>query len=438
MRRGIAIGGVVGLGAVLLAAVPATTAVAAAATCQGRPATITGTDGADWLVGTPGPDVIAGLGGHDRIRGLGGNDLLCGGSGSDELRGGFGHDRLVGGANGMLEGYFELGDLLAGGPGNDHLAPGRTEYPGSFPSAEVLDFSGSMRGVTVDLVAGTAVGDGNDTIDVAGGVGVAGSDHDDHILGTAGDDFVLAGAGDDRIETGDGDDIVIPDSIGNFEVGVAVVSEASRSREAARRLARQGGSDAGRDTVSAGAGDDLVLSWEGRDRVDGGAGRDFLELFGSAGSLSAGPGHDFVLATVSLRARSLRHVALDGGNGVDQVLLAMMGGRGAPDVRVTVDAGVERIRAKAGTAASAAPLTGFERYLQAAPNRLWTFRGSTGADSYQVLEGRVRAFGLGGNDALSGGPHRDLLDGGAGVDRLRGGDGTDICRRGEELTNCER
>jgi hypothetical protein len=67
------------------------------AMCLGKPATIVGKAGADFLVGTPRADVIAGIGGNDRIEAGGGNDLICGGVGSDILVGGAGVDRIDGG-----------------------------------------------------------------------------------------------------------------------------------------------------------------------------------------------------------------------------------------------------------------------------------------------------------------------------------------------------
>src|SRR5437667_6067444 len=44
--------------------------------CDGRRATIVGTNGDDTLEGTPGRDVIAALGGNDVVYGLGQNDLI--------------------------------------------------------------------------------------------------------------------------------------------------------------------------------------------------------------------------------------------------------------------------------------------------------------------------------------------------------------------------
>jgi RTX calcium-binding nonapeptide repeat (4 copies)/Cellulase (glycosyl hydrolase family 5) len=80
------------------------------ATCKGRPATITGTNGRDVRKGTSGKDVMVGLGGNDKLSGLAGNDLICGGAGKDKLKGGKGRDKL----------YGQKGkDTLKGGAGKD-------------------------------------------------------------------------------------------------------------------------------------------------------------------------------------------------------------------------------------------------------------------------------------------------------------------------------
>ena len=83
--------------------------------CNGREATIAGTDGDDILIGTEGGDVIVARDGDDVIVALGGNDIVCGGPGNDVISGGLGSDRLFG----------ESGaDMLDGGPGDDRLRGG--------------------------------------------------------------------------------------------------------------------------------------------------------------------------------------------------------------------------------------------------------------------------------------------------------------------------
>lgn len=92
--------------------------------CDGLPATIVGTNGADVLDGTAGNDVIVGLGGNDVIRGFGGSDVLCGGPGRDRLFGGLQKDRLFGGENGDLLHGDAGADVLFGDQGNDRLIGG--------------------------------------------------------------------------------------------------------------------------------------------------------------------------------------------------------------------------------------------------------------------------------------------------------------------------
>ncbi|MFC6287885.1 calcium-binding protein [Nocardioides sp. GCM10027113] len=132
------------LAAALLGGTPTTPATAGgAATCEGEPATITGTDGDDLLVGTPGRDVVAGLAGDDTIRGRGGDDLLCGGDGADVLRGGAGRDSLH-------DVVVNSGaQRLDGGRGRDGVTFGWDVRDGEGEVLRVV--------VLVDLAAGRAV-----------------------------------------------------------------------------------------------------------------------------------------------------------------------------------------------------------------------------------------------------------------------------------------
>jgi Ca2+-binding RTX toxin-like protein len=114
----------------IFAEVPAATPPShAPPTCNGKPATIVGTDGPDdpngpddpGVKGTPGPDVIVALGGSDGvIAGGDGNDLICGGKGADYLVGGQGNDTLLGQAGrDALSGQVGE-DRCEGGKGHDH------------------------------------------------------------------------------------------------------------------------------------------------------------------------------------------------------------------------------------------------------------------------------------------------------------------------------
>jgi hypothetical protein len=95
--------------------------------CDGRPASMVGSDGGDALRGTSGRDVISALGGTDVVRALGGRDRICGGAGSDRILGGGGKDQLFGAKGPDLLKGGRGGDTLLGGGGRDRLlgGPGR-------------------------------------------------------------------------------------------------------------------------------------------------------------------------------------------------------------------------------------------------------------------------------------------------------------------------
>lgn len=65
--------------------------------CEGRTATVVGTEGKDTIQGSEFKDVIAGLGGKDTLAGLEGRDRICGGDGPDTILGGPEDDRCDGG-----------------------------------------------------------------------------------------------------------------------------------------------------------------------------------------------------------------------------------------------------------------------------------------------------------------------------------------------------
>ena len=88
-------------------------------TCNGKPATIAGTDGDDQIAGTSGKDVIVAFKGNDRVNGRGGNDQICGGKGGDTLSGAKGKDKLFGQkGRDKLNGGPDR-DRCDGGPGKD-------------------------------------------------------------------------------------------------------------------------------------------------------------------------------------------------------------------------------------------------------------------------------------------------------------------------------
>lgn len=105
-------------------------------TCDGKIATIVGTNGRDGLTGDKGDDVIMSLGDRDNVTGGGGNDRICLGDGNDEGSGGPGDDLVFGegdddelfGDGGRDQLYGGDGtDEADGGPGNDDLCSAEKE-----------------------------------------------------------------------------------------------------------------------------------------------------------------------------------------------------------------------------------------------------------------------------------------------------------------------
>src|SRR4029453_1338447 len=160
----------------------------------GKLTTIIGTPGNDTLTGGPGPDLIVGLGGDDTISGGGGADRICGGDGQDWLTAGDGDDFIDGGNDDdVLEGYDDLlgerggagNDTLLGGPGRDYLfavagdnqlsggdgddnlidgqVAGNDRFDGG-SGVDFADYTFAPSGVVVNLAAGTATGNGSDTL----------------------------------------------------------------------------------------------------------------------------------------------------------------------------------------------------------------------------------------------------------------------------------
>ncbi|CAB5132321.1 Alkaline phosphatase (EC, partial [Olavius algarvensis associated proteobacterium Delta 3] len=192
-------------------------------------ATATGTiENDDAITGTDGPDTIEPLpngvsegvtGGipsdaNDTINALGGNDLVRGGGGFDTIDGGDGNDDLQGEA----ENDFLIGgsgdDTLQGGSGSDTLAGGEDDdvLDGGGGGNDTADFS-TGGSVVVDLSAGTAEGQGSDTL--IGIDNVFGSDFDDDLkgndlnntlLGNDGNDTLAGGEGNDNLQGGPGND----------------------------------------------------------------------------------------------------------------------------------------------------------------------------------------------------------------------------------------
>ncbi len=209
---------------------------------------LVGSDHGDTLTGDEAKNAIIGRGGPDRIEGMGGPDVQKSGIGDDRIHGGDGRDSHYGGPG---------DDFMDGGAGTDtpsfkfsrsavvvDLAEGTAEGEGSdtFINMEIVvgsrrgdsffgddtantfyplggddqvdgrggfDFAiflQSSRAVIVDLLAGTATGEGDDTLtSVEGAVGTA---YDDTLRGDDGDNALYGLGGDDDLDGRGGSDVL--------------------------------------------------------------------------------------------------------------------------------------------------------------------------------------------------------------------------------------
>ncbi len=351
------------------------------------------------ISGTAFADAIGGGGGNDTINGLDGNDTLNGGSGNDVLNGGLGNDTLIGGVG---------NDALNGGDGQD-----------------VADFSGSATGVTVNLAAGTATGQGTDTL--SGIEEVLGTALSDTLTGDANANVLRGNGGVDTLNGGDGADALYagapaetaaPDVIkstdtanGSFLAAVNLNGTFDRQANASIRNATtvshstvvatsHGAEEFYAFTVT--AGDQIVID------VDGAGFDTVLKLFGPA-------------QTVLVTNDDAEGTDVDGGASTDSAITYTATESGTFYVSVS-----RWVSGSGATLVTGAPAAGatytFHVSVPSAPAVAVTLTGSTlngdgGADAL---------FGGSGVDTLNGGTGNDTLTGGGGNDAINGGDGYDV------------
>lgn len=460
---------------------------------------IFGLGGADTLLGEAGDDFVEGGNGDDLVLGGTGNDLLVGedeivvpggngstpgddtldgGDGDDTLDGGAGNDSLIGGTGFDLADYrfspgavtADLGTGQATGDGNDTLS-GIEAVAGSVLGdllvgdatdnllqgdqgddtlsgkggddtldggldTDTADFSSSFIGVDVDLAAGTATGQGNDTlISIENVVGAVGNDT---LSGNAAANRLEGAAAQDILTGNDGNDTLIGGDGGDFLFG-----------------------GNGNDQQFGGSGDDEFAGSPGNDLIDGGSGTDILNHSLSTGAVqvdlaqgtASGQGSDTLVSVEQVFGSGfgdlLRGSAdgelLSGGDGDDTLAGGfgddtLAGGSGTD--RAVFDFaldpfGVEFISNGSGLRVS--PFGGGEQDALDAAFEILEFtdvtfdltRGSGGADGLIGSAANDLVGGLGGADTVSGRAGDDLLIGDAGDDSLLGEAGDDTLLGGD-------
>ena len=382
----------------------------------------------DVLEGDDGGNRLSGGGGNDRLSGRGGDDALDGGAGADQLLGGGGDDVLAGGAGadqlfgdtGKDELRGEDGDdVLEGGAGADQLSGGA--------GVDWVSYSGSDRGVTVDLEAGTGKrghAEGDVVTDIENAVGseygdvlkgddnanrLSGAAGDDRLSGRGGDDVLAGGAGADRLSGGAGVDTV---SYAGSDLAVTV----DLGRGTGQWGHAEGDVITDIENVIGSEYDDLLIGDDGANRLEGGDGAD--DLRGGAGDdeLWGGDGSDFFFGDAGADE-------LQGGAHIDRVYYDKS------DEAVTVDLGEGTAK---GGHAEGDVITDIEDIIGSEYGDLLVGNddinyliGNAGDDELRGGAGDDTLWGDAGDDRLSGGSDNDILEGGAGDDALWGDDGHD-------------
>ena len=311
-------------------------------------------DGFELVYGSQFGDTILGSDALDIILGLGGNDTITGGANLDLILGGDGNDTLDGGAD-----------------------------------FDILLYWYSASGVEVDLAAGTATGEGTDSI--TGFESVAGSEFDDVLNGDQLGNYFFGEGGNDTIDGRAGFDIVA------YWFAEQPI-QASLDTDTA--------TGEGADTFSNVEGVAGSISFG--DTLTGGDGNDYLDGDGGDDTLIGAGGDDWFI----------------GGLGNDTI----DGGPGNFDLVQALNIGPVSINLSTGSATGDGT------------DNLLGIEAMYGTDFADTLTGNDLAnviFGWGGNDTITGGDGDDQISAGDGFDSVDGGAGTDDCAHTETPISCE-
>ena len=361
--------------------------------------------GDDTVTGSAGADTIVMGAGNDNLDGGAGDDLFLAGvgAGTDIVEGGEGFDRISAVASNVALvaiNIYEIEAIDSGGFANMSLV--------GTSASDALDFSN----VALTGIARIDSGSGNDFVWGSAGADtiVMGSGNDE-LHGGGGDDVFLAGTGTgiDRIDGGEGFDrivataanaAIVATAIENIEAiesgGFANVSLIGTSADdvldfsaiTLTGIARVD-AGAGNDFVRGSAGADTIVMGSGNDFFNGGDGDDVFLAGSNAGSDSivAGAGYDRVVATAANVGIVVTGFELSG-----PVRLEAIESGGFAGVFVTGGA-----------------LADFLDLSEVALVGIQSIRGAAGNDVIIGSSGDDRIIGGAGADVLTGGDGADVF-----------------------------
>jgi Ca2+-binding RTX toxin-like protein len=400
-------------------------------------ANINGNNSANTLIGTALADTIKGRGGNDIIDAGDGDDIVFGDDGNDILKGGRGNDQLFGGAD---------DDRLNGGDGDDYI-------DGGSGNADWAEFDGGAA-VNVDLTAGIATGQGNDTL-----IGI------ERVLGSSFNDIIKGSAANNRLDGGDGNDTFIA-TVGNDAInggaGIDLISFAGLATGVNANLAAgtyNAGAATGTmssienvtgtalaDTIVGNSAANVIDGGVGSDYLDGGAGIDTLKITANTSApynqggfvnLTTGTSTSYAATDTVLNFENVigsdasdfitgnaGNNVINGGGLTDTIYATQGvdvydGGTGANDgVYFTGQPGV--------TANLATGTYAFDANNYGTLLNIKHLVGGSGDDNLTGNTGVNKLDGEAGNDVIAGGAGNDELWGGAGSDRLIADGGNDL------------
>ncbi|MGV8989634.1 MAG: calcium-binding protein [Cypionkella sp.] len=266
----------------------------------------------------------------------------------------------------------------------------------------VVDYRHATGAVTGDSTSNfTEAGGGGRTVTVTDGT----FEHFTIITGS-GADTITTGAGNDIINTHQGASTVSAGQGANIILGGA---------NADTITALDGGNSVyaggGTNTVTTGGGRDNIFTGTGSDTIVSGGGTDHIHLSGGADSVDAGSGDDRLIINYSAMTSNVSG-GITGGNGVSgyvghiaDLLGSSVDFQRSESFTITTGRGNDRI---------------------ATGNGADVLHGNGGDDVFFGGGGRDQLFGGAGRDQLNGGAGQDLIFAGFGNDLLRGGDGDDL------------
>jgi Ca2+-binding RTX toxin-like protein len=430
------------------------------------------------LFGSDHDDLLIGDGSDNLLDGRGGNDTLIGGAGADTLTGGAGTDLadykdsgagvtvdlsagtgLGGDAEGdVLSGVENLGgsafadrltgdggvNALSGGAGDDTLTGGAgADTLAGGDGLDTADYENSGAGVTVDLSAGTGLGGDADGDALTEIENLAGSAHNDRLIGDdkanildgrGGDDTLIGGAGADTLIGGDGTDladysasaagVTVDLSAGTGAGGDAdgdALSEIENVTGSSFADALTG--DAAANLLTGGDGDDTLTGGAGADTLAGGAGTDTADYAASSaavtvnlasGTGSGGDAQGDRLSGIENLAGSANNDRLTGDAGPN-----ILDGRGGNDT-LAGGAGADTLIGGAGSDAA-----DYSASSQAVNVDLGAGTATGGDAEGDALSEIENLYGSSHADTLTGDAGDNVLRGGGGADTITGGAGRD-------------